>query len=277
MGSLKCRAAIAVGAIAVVGVGTWVYQRYFEGTYERFNTMFGKARIYQVEDDLGRPVRLLEVGGIVQSGTYVDDDLRYELAFEYLKRYDAMFDPAGAGLKGWDVRPIRNVLVLGCGGYDYPEHLIAHHPEVSVVAVEVDPAITDIARRYFHLDRCIEEFETEETGRLILACADARAFLDQAAAEGYAWDAIVNDTFDAGSPVLSLTTKEAAHTIHACLRPGGLYLTNVVSALEGRHAKFLNRQVTILKSVFDGVGVLACDPDSLTEPDNVIVVARKDF
>ena len=274
MKSFKRRMAIAAGAVAAAGVGAWLYERLDPNTYARFKTMFGPARVYQVEDDAGRAVRLLEVGDIVQSGTYVDDDLRYELAFEYLKRYNAMFDPAGAGLADWEVRPIHTVLVLGCGGYDYPEYLIAHHPEVSVVAVEVDPAITDIARRYFHLDRCIEEFETEQNGRLIMVCADARAFLDQAAQEGCTWDAIVNDTFDAGSPVLSLTTLEAAHTIRACLNPGGVYLTNVVSALEGVHGRFLRQQVTTLGGAFDAVGVLTCDPDSLTEPDNVIVVAR---
>ena len=46
-----------------------VKRRYFSGTYLRFDTMFGKTRIYQVSDDEGRSVRLLEVGGIVQAGT----------------------------------------------------------------------------------------------------------------------------------------------------------------------------------------------------------------
>lgn len=268
------RMGIAVAAAAVAGVATFIHQKLNADTYVQVPTKFGRARIYQVEDDAGSAVRLLEVGGIVQSGTYVDEERRYDLVFEYLKRYDAMFDPAAAGLAGWPEHPVRRVLVLGCGGYDYPEHLIAHHPEVMVDAVEIDHAITGIAQRYFWLDRCIEEFETERTGRLNLFSADARIFLEEAAERGITWDAIVNDTFDAGEPVLSLATHDAARYLHACLEPGGFYLTNIVSALEGPHSTFLHQQAAIMRDVFADVGVLTCDPDSLTEPDNVILIAH---
>ncbi len=268
------RIAIAAGAAAAAGIGTLLWQRMNAGTYVQIPTMFGPARIYQVEDDAGRPVRLLEVGGVVHSGTYMDDDLCYDLVFEYLKRYDAMFDLEAAGLTDWPAHPVRRVLVLGCGGYDYPEHLLAHHPEVSVDAIEIDPAITDIAQRYFWLDRCIEEFDAEESGRLHMFCADARIFLEEAAARNITWDAIVNDTFDAADPVMSLATHEAARYLHACLEPGGFYLVNVVSALEGSQSAFLHQQAAILRDVFADVAVLTCDPESLTDPDNVILIAH---
>lgn len=293
-----------IGGIAAALV---LWRQFGPSTYLRFPTMFGRARVYQVEADDGSPVRLLEVGGIVQSGTYVDE--RYaELVFEYLKRYDLMFQ---AG------RSVRHVAVLGCGGYDYPEHLIAHHPEVQVDAVEIDPAITAIARQYFFLDRAIEEFDTdaddekpsrtnggkdpdvtsrlrdddetqlcempadpsaegtvpfgcERPHRLKLICADA---LDHLKSTDARYDAIVNDCFDAGSPPAHLTGREFAQAAHDCLTPGGLYLTNVVSPLEGPRAAFLHAQVALLDSIFKHVGVFPCDPDSLTEPDNVIVAA----
>ena len=239
-----------------------VKRRYFSGTYLRFDTMFGKTRIYQVSDDEGRSVRLLEVGGIVQSGTYVDDDYT-ELVFEYLKRYDMMFESG---------KQIERVCVLGCGGYDYPEHLIAHHPDVVVDAVEIDPTITSIARRYFFLDRLIEEYDTEATGRLQLICADALDHLQQ---QGPLYDAIVNDVFDAGTPPRHLTTEEFARAVHARLVPGGLYLTNIVSPLEGPDARFLNEQVAVLESIFEQVDVSPCSTDEFADADNVIVVARK--
>ena len=250
------------GFAAAAGVGTWLWRRFGPATYARFDTLFGQAKIYQVEDDDGSPVRLLSVGDIVQSGTYVDDDRCFDLVFEYLKRYDAMFD---AGI------PIRRVLVMGCGGYDYPEHLVAHHPDVVVDAVEIDPAITALARRYFFLDRLIEEYETEETGRLNLICADARTYLEQ---EGPLYDAIVNDTFDAGEPAPGLVGEEAARAVRARLVPGGLYLTNVVSALEGPRSAFLQQQVDTLQTAFSQVDILPCAKDNLTEEDNVIIVAR---
>ncbi|MBO4352120.1 MAG: fused MFS/spermidine synthase [Eggerthellaceae bacterium] len=259
--ALISAAALTAGAAALVAAGFAIWRRFFAGTFLRFDTMFGKTRVYQVSDDAGRSVRLLEVGGIVQSGTYVDDGYT-ELVFEYLKRYDTMFEAE---------RSIERVCVLGCGGYDYPEHLIAHHPEVMVDAVEIDPAITAIARRYFFLDRLIEEYKTEETGRLNLICADALDHLQQ---PGPSYDAIVNDVFDAGSPPSHLTTEEFIRAVHARLRPDGLYLTNIVSPLEGPEARFLHEQVALLESVFDRVDIIPCAADEFAEADNVIVMAR---
>ena len=255
----KAIAAIAAaGTLAASAVALW--RRFGPSTYVRIPTMFGKARVYQVSDDEGADVRLLEVGGIVQSGTYLDE--RYaDLVFEYLKRYDLMFSTE---------RRIRHVAVLGCGGYDYPEHLIAHYPEVTCDAVEIDPAITAIARRYFHLDRIIEEYDAERSGRLNLVCADALDFLKTA---DRLYDAIVNDTFDAGKPPAHLTTLEFYRAAHDCLMPGGMFLTNIVSPLVGPDATFLWRQVRLMELAFSHVGVYPCATDEFADSDNVIVIA----
>ncbi len=250
------------GIAAALAAGAWLWRRYGPATYVRFNTMFGRAKVYQVLDDDGSPVRLLEVGGIVQSGTYLDE--RYaELVFEYLKRYDLMFEGS---------HPIQRVLVLGCGGYDYPEHLVAHHSSLIVDAVEIDPAITAIARRYFFLDRVIEEYDTAAEGRLNLICDDALNYLmttDQR------YDAIVNDAFDAGTPPAHLTTRAFAQAVYDHLNPGGLYLTNIVSALEGPNASFLRDQESLLESVFGNVRIVPCADEDHTESDNVIVMCTK--
>lgn len=249
-----------IGAVCAAGLGAaWAWRRH-RSTYVEFETMFGRARVYQVEGDDGEPVRLLEVGGIVQSGTYLEE--RYEeLVFEYLKKYNLMFESG---------RDIQSVCVLGCGGYDYPEHLIAHHPEVVVDAVEIDPAITAIARRYFFLDRLTAEYDIVENGRLNLICADALDHLESSSTQ---YDAIVNDAFDAGSPPKHLTTPRFYSAVRARLVPDGLFLTNVVSALEGPGSVFLREQVGLLRSLFEHVYVFPCDPDSLQEADNVIIVA----
>ena len=260
--STLAKAGVVAGVLGVVALGAWrACRRFGAATYLRFDTMFGRARVYQVADDDGEPVRLLEVGGIVQSGTYLEE--RYtELVFDYLKRYDMLFELNPSA---------RRICVLGCGGYDYPEHLIANHPDTVVDAVEIDPAITAIARRYFYLDRLIEEYETEKTGRLNLVCADA---LEHLQATPVRYDAIVNDAFDAGEPPKHLTTRQFAQAVRNRLAPGGMYLTNIVSALEGAGARFLDEQVVLLGSVFDSVDVVPCDEDSVNVQDNVIVVAR---
>lgn len=253
--------AACAAAVACAGIAGWLVQRFGPGTYARQKTKFGRASVYQVEDDEGQAVRLLAVNGIVQSGMYVDDDRYTDLVFEYLKRYDTLFD---LGVSG------QRICVLGCGGYDYPKHLIAHHPDVAVDAVEIDPAITDIARRYFGLDRLIEEYDTEHTGRLNLICADA---LDHLRTPGPIYDAIVNDAFDAGKPPAHLTTREFLNAAHERLAPGGIYATNIVSALGGSDAAFLHEQVALMKTEFGNVRILPCATDSFSEADNVVVLA----
>jgi spermidine synthase len=108
------------------------------------------------------------------------------------------------------------------------------------------------------------------SGRLRLICNDALAHL-QSTEQRY--DAVVNDTFDAGTPPAHLTTREFAQAVRNRLAPGGVYLTNIVSALEGPGSEFLHDQVALLESVFDQVDIIPCDVDSVNEQDNVIVIA----
>jgi len=63
--------------------------------------------------------------------------------------------------------------------------------------------------------------------------------------------------------------------VHARLAPAGLYLTNIVSPLEGPDAHFLHEQVALLQSIFNRVDVFPCATDEFADADNVIVIARK--
>ena len=264
------------------------------GIYFKARTKFGPALIFTVEGDEGEPVRILNVGGMYQSATYLDDDRVYDLVFEYTKLYDKMFEavPSGGVSASADdfasATPlcVRDVLMIGGGGYSYPKHLISEHPDIHMDVVEVDPAITSLAQRYFFLDRLFAEFDLDETGRLGLHAADGRAFLEGRASElrasgddaapvaPYRYDVILNDSFSGKEPVASLATVEAARAAHACLREGGLYMTNVVSALSGKNARLIRAVVATLSEVFAHVYVIPCeDEDEFADRDNNMVIA----
>lgn len=276
--------ALGLGIAAMAAILYGIHR----STYLSFPTRFGRARIYQVEDDDGSPVRLLEVNGIVQSGTYLDD--RYtDLVFTYLRTYDLAFEAE---------RPLNRVCVLGCGGYDYPEHLIASHPQLIVDAVEIDPSITALAARYFFLDRLIEAYDLDASGRLNLIEADALDFLS-GTAQGHprttpslkvegpkttadaerelpGYDAIFNDVFDGAVAPSHLTTRDFLEAVHRRLNPGGLYLSNIVAPLIGPGSDFLYGQIALAETVFKNVYIFPCDRGSLEEPDNVILVATEE-
>lgn len=280
---------IAVVVLAVlVAVFVWLRARLREaGIYVIPRTKFGMALVFNVEGDDGEPVRVLNVGGMYQSATYLDD--RYtDLVFEYDRLFDRMFD---AGI------PIGRALMIGGGGYAYPKHFIASNPDAHLDVVEIDPKITQVARRYFFLDRLVEEYGVEESGRLGLVAADGRAYLDDLAAAlganpgeadgdacargrarygeafGERYDVVVNDSFRGKSPVPTLVTAEAARSAHACLNPGGLYLANVVSAVEGDGAAFLRAVVATFGTAFEHVYVVPCGKDELADRDNNVVIA----
>lgn len=83
----------------------------------------------------------------------------------------------------------------------------------------------------------------------------------------------MNDCFSARVPAMALATVEAARSIHARLNPGGMYLTNVISALHGPRAALLHCIMATLQGEFAHVHVV---PGSEVLPrmvDNYVVIA----
>ena len=231
--------------------------------WRSYQTLSGPARVYEMVYDDGKPVRVVRVRGAFQSASYLDGEC-YELVFAYHRVYNAMFDVADAA------HQIRHVAMLGGGGFSYPKYLIAHYPNIFVDVAEIDPMMISLARRWFYLDRLELEFDTEKDGRLRIFADDARHFLEETPQR---YDAILNDCFTARMPVMSLATLEAARTISARLNEGGLYLTNVISALRGEKAALLHAVMRTLGEVFAHVHVLPGSEGLPRLVDNYVVVA----
>lgn len=257
---VTCLVLAAVIVAAVVAVVLVRRYRRSREIFLKFDTMAGPCKVFTIERKDGL-VRVMNVAGTMQSATYLDDDTYCDLAYSYTRDYDCMFL---AGV------PVHDVLVLGGGGYSYPKHLIAHCPETFVTCVEIDPVITAIARRYFFLDRLFEEYDLDETGRLRLIEGDARAFLEDSDER---YDAIVNDCFSGMSLVESLVTCEAVQLYHEHLCEGGVYLSNVIGAVEGPRSRPMRRIMRTLASEFAHVYVLPGQPSMLSNCDNNVVIA----
>lgn len=230
----------------------------------RRKTMFGTARIYEFTDDSKR-IRVLDIEGTFQSATYLDEQW-YKVPFTYLALFDCMFEGR---------MPITDVCMLGGGGYSYPKMFIAEHPQARMDVVEIDPAITQIAREYFFLDRLIKTYDTDATGRLGIVTQDALDYLQQCAARQRRYDVIVNDCFVAEQREASLATPAGIRAVRACLRPDGMYLVNTICALEGDLAAPLMEFVALLSAEFGHVHVLPCNKVPPTEMDNMVVVASR--
>ena len=144
-----------------------------------------------------------------------------ELVSDYTKFYDLAFH----------YKPdAKRILMLGGGGYCVPRHVLAER-NVSIDVVELDPGVTEAARRYFDL---------QDSPNLRIFHEDARAFLNRMAQdpeEQGAYDAVFMDVFGSWYSIpFHMTTVEAAQRIRALMAPDGVLITNVIAALSGRRS-----------------------------------------
>ena len=227
-------------------------------------TRGGLTTVHEDIRATGQRIRVLDVAWTYQSATYLDARWTQPV-FRYHRLFDHAFDawPDGSGPT--------SIAVLGGGGYAIPKHLVAHHPETTRIdVVEIDPAIERIARKHFFLDRLEQRYHAEEQGRLRLHIADASDWLRKT---NETFDVIINDCFIALEPDSELMTVGAAELLHERLTPGGLYLANVVSALEGTGSFALYGTMGALGQAFDHLWVYPCSPNDPTIVDNNVVIA----
>ncbi len=188
-------------------------------------------------------VRYYKQSGAYSSATYLAEDKKYDLVFEYLKKYNEMF-------KFLDVT---DTAMIGGAAYQYPKYYISNFKDKSMDVIEIDPMSTEIAKNYFYLDDLVRDFNTESTGRLGLYNDDGRVFLADSTKK---YDAILNDAFSGEVPVGTLATVEAAKIIRNRLNKNGVYMSNVLGAVSGHRGKFLRSEVKTLKTVFRHVYVM---------------------
>lgn len=225
------------------------------------DTQYGSVNIYNRQKD-GKDIRILNIDSGYESATFIDEEDKYELVFDYTKYYDLMFEAN---------REIKDTMMIGGAGYGYPKYFISHFENLNMDVVEIDGEITQIAKEYFYLNDLIKEYDIEENKRLKLITEDGRTYLNRNEKK---YDAILNDAFSGSSPAKTLTTVEAVQNIKKSLNENGVYLTNVISALEGKNSKFLKAEINTIKQVFKNVYVVPCAEEYIADKvHNLMVIA----
>lgn len=227
---------------------------------DMLRTKFGLTLVFDTENLDGTPVRLLNVNGTFQSACYVPEGLRFLLACAYHRSMAEVIEAHAAELG----RPVR-VMVMGGGGYSLPKYLATSVRAARTDVVEIDPAITRIAREHFFLDECLAATGAEREGRLRLVNDDAWGFL-RAADEPY--DVIVNDAFSGNRPLGPMKTDEGARVVREHLAADGVYLANVRCATAGARARTLREVEAAFCREFAHVCYVPEWPDEPEKPGN---------
>lgn len=223
-----------------------------------YRTMFGMCLVKTVHLNDGSLARVMQLGGVYQSATYLDDR-RFDPVFSYYYAFDQAFD---CGLE-----PHR-ILMVGGGGYSWPKHVAFHHRgAASLDVVEIDPAITSVARKHFYLDECMGRFP----GCIYLFAGDGRRYISDCDDSKY--DCIVLDAFSGCEPVISLATVECSLEVRRVLTDDGVLLANVVSSNGGLDLTFLRRVVGSYRQAFEHVYVAQCEEDPFAVEDNYLLFA----
>jgi spermidine synthase len=204
-------------------------------------------RIAVVEDELSRYLRF---DSSFQSGMFKDDP--FATRFDYADWLQLPFA----------YRPeTRRVLYIGLGGGSAPKRAWRDFPDAQLDAVELDPAVVDVAYEYFALPR---------DPRLRVEVEDGRRFLVR---NDGPWDAIVIDAFYSDSIPFHLATREFLELARARLAPGGVVATNIIGAVAGDQSRLFRSMLRTYRAVFPTVAVHPVGEEPLAAIRNVILVS----
>ena len=220
----------------------------------RLDTRYNHVQIFNTNYwENGKPVRVMKVNNEYSSAIYPGSD---SLVYEYLQFF-RLAEHFNAGFS--------SALVIGGAGYSYPRYYLQQYPDATLDVVELDPALTRLAKTYFRL---------EDDPRMTIHHEDGRTFLNKRQGK---YDVIFVDAFKSLLSVpFQLTTIEAVTKEHDMLNENGIVVKNIVASLEGPASVFLRSSIATYKEVFPKLYVFAChDPADRQRIQSVILVASK--
>ena len=136
-----------------------------------------------------------------------------------------------------------DVLHIGGGGFTFPRYIEAMHPEAQQTVLELDPRIYEIAQ---------SELGYVPSERIDVRLGDARQSIRALPSD--AFDIVVGDAFGGLAVPWHLTTAEFLDEVARVLRPGGMYVLNVI---DYPPLRFARAEAATLATRFSQVAVIA--------------------
>lgn len=220
------------------------------------DTEYSRVQVFDTTDPVSaRPIRALATDPyFVQSAAFLDSE---DLVLQYSPYYHLIrhFKP-----------DFKDTLIIGGAGYSFPKDYLRSYPEARIDVVEIDPQMTQIARKFFRLN---------DDPRMRIVHEDGRMYINRGETGKY--DAVFMDAFGSLFSVPThLTTVEAVEQIHRILKDDGVVIFNLGSAITGPASGFLLAEVATYRAVFPQVYLFKVRPDYPDEKlQNVILVASR--
>lgn len=214
--------------------------------------------IYRSEDGLisikdamenRRPVRVLYVDDIRESGIYLDQGMDSDPLFFYMQTLKelALFHEG-----------IRNALLIGGGGMSFPRYYLNCIPEGHIDVVEKDSRFIDLAEKYFFF---------EEDERVKIRIADGAEFISKTATANATilngkglkqYDFIVFDAFNGNRPPRELFSEGVLKLTKQILSGEGILALNMINEKPDVISMQTHLTQAVLKNIFKNTRIINC-------------------
>jgi len=191
------------------------------------------------DDDEVPNTKVLMLDSLVHSYVPMDDPTRLE--YEYEKIYASVTERLVAP----DQPP--SALFIGGGGYVFPLFLESVYACDRIDVAEIDPKVKWTAQHELTLP-------PDDETRITTHVMDARNYVEDllrqnaTAARPVLYDFIYGDAFNDFSVPYHLTTKEFNDGVNRLLKPGGVYLINIIDIYREGLGRFLGAYVATAKN-----------------------------
>ncbi len=151
-------------------------------------------------------------------------------------------------LLAWALRPsIRSVCQIGLGGASVARAVARILPDASIVSVEIDPVVADIARKYFLYKESPKVRTVVEDGRVYLARSNEK------------FDLIILDAFNSTGVPFHLMTREFFEIVRKRLKPDGVFAANFIGQLMGTESRLFWASYRTIHRQFGQVYVVSAE------------------
>lgn len=201
----------------------------------------------------GNHYRVMKLDSDLHSSSNLQDP--QDFYFKYLMVYR---DVVSLRINGSEDE---RVLVLGGGGYTFPRYIESRYPLVQTEVIEIDPSVTETAKKYMGLD--------PET-LIISYNSDARMVVESLPTRSY--DIVLGDAFSGKFSIpYHLTTVEFNEEVRRLLKDDGIYVVNIIDDLQP--GGLLATYARTLGKTFPFVYVAYDTPDgNINAIDNFVVI-----
>jgi len=146
-----------------------------------------------------------------QSCVLLNDPHRFALNYTRMMMAGTLFTGAAP----------QRVLIVGLGGGSIPTALREILPQSQIDVVEIDPAVTRVARRFFNF---------REDAKMKVIELDGRVYVKRALRAGTKYDVVMLDAFDHEYIPEHLLTREFLTEVKSLLSPQGVLVANTFSS-----------------------------------------------